>query len=100
MKIDVKGIIAVLVVIGSFALMGVYVYQDRIPDATVAGIVGTSMGLVLGFYFGHANGSVAALASQAAILNQQATQILTRAASRRQSDPPPLIPPVPPVMTG
>ena len=100
MTIDVKGIVAVLVVLGSFALMGEYVIRGQVPDATVAGVVGTSLGLVLGFYFGHVNGSVSALASQASSLNQQATQILTLAQNRRGSDSPAAIPPAPPVALG
>lgn len=98
--LDIKGIVAILVVIGSFGLMGIYVYEGKVPDATVAGIVGTAMGLVLGFYFGHQNGSASALANQASVLNQQATQILTLASQRRQSDPPPAIPPAAPFQVG
>ena len=95
--LDIKGIVAVLVVIGSFALIGGYVFMGKVPDATVAGIVGTSLGLVLGFYFGHQNGSASALATQASVLNQQATQILTLSSQRRQGDPPPPIPPAAPL---
>jgi hypothetical protein len=89
MTFDIKGIVAVLVVIGSFGLIGIYVLEGHVPDATVAGIVGTALGLVLGFYFGHVNGSTQAAANQAAQLSLQATQILTAAQQRRAGDPVP-----------
>jgi hypothetical protein len=87
MTFDVKGIVAVLVVIGSFGLLGVYVLHGQVPDATISGIIGTALGLVLGFYFGHVNGVAQAAANQAAQLSIQASTILQAAQQRRAGDP-------------
>lgn len=74
MTFDLKGIVAVLVVLGSFGLIGIYVLQGRVPDVAILGFCGTSTGMVLGFYFGHLNGSQTALASSAVQLAQQAIE--------------------------
>lgn len=95
MTFDIKGIVAVLVVIASFGLVGIYVERGQVPDATVVGLCGTSLGLVLGFYFGHVNGVAQQAATQAAQLSIQAGQILQLAAQRRASDPLATIPPAP-----
>jgi hypothetical protein len=92
---DVKGVIAILVVIFSFVLVGGSMYVDvgHTPDPSAVAIAGTALGAVLGFYFGHANGAAAALTQNAASLNasaaqlnSQATQILSLAQQRRSSD--------------
>ena len=74
MQLDVKGIVAVLVVVGSFGLIGVYVIHQEVPDVAVIGLCGTALGMVLGFYFGHLNGSQTALANAAVGLAAQALQ--------------------------
>lgn len=82
-RFDVKGAIAILVIIASFGLIGIYVYRGQVPDATVVGLVSLPLGAVLGFYFGHVNGAASALASSALTLSQQA---ITSAAQRRITD--------------
>jgi hypothetical protein len=81
--IDVKGIVAVLVVVGSFGLIGVYVVQGKTPDTAILAVCGTSLGLVLGFYFGHINGAATALANSATEL---AAQAIAAATARRAGD--------------
>lgn len=82
-QVDIKGLIAVLVIIGSFGLIGIYVLRGQVPDATVVGIVSLPLGAVIGFYFGHINGAATALANQTTLL---ANQALTASLARRQGD--------------
>jgi hypothetical protein len=82
-NIDVKGIVAVLVVLGSFGLMGVDVVQGKTPDAVTIGFSSGALMLVLGFYFGHINGAATALASNATAL---AAQAIAAATARRAGD--------------
>jgi membrane protein YqaA with SNARE-associated domain len=60
---DIKGILAILVIIGDFLLIGVYVIRNETPDGVIIAIVSSSIGAILGFYFGHANGSMTALSA-------------------------------------
>src|SRR6267378_2693781 len=83
MTIDVKGIVAVLVVVGSFGLIGIDVVQGKTPDTAVLGVCGTALGLVLGFYFGHINGAATALANSAVELSNQA---IAASLARRAGD--------------
>lgn len=83
MTIDVKGIVAVLVVVGSFGLLGIDVVQGKAPDTAVLGVCGTALGLVLGFYFGHINGAATTLANSAIALSNQA---IVAATTRRAGD--------------
>jgi hypothetical protein len=81
----VKGIIAVLVILAAFVLVGIYVWRGQVPDATVVAILSTPVGAVIGFYFGHVNGAATALANQTTAL---AAQALSAATMRRGTDPP------------
>lgn len=81
---DVKGIIAVLVIIGSFGLIGIYVERSQVPDATIVAFVSLPLGAVIGFYFGHINGAATALANSAISLSSSALQA---ASQRRVGDP-------------
>jgi hypothetical protein len=65
---NAQAVIGVIVVVACFALLSAYVLQERIPDAVIAGLIGTAMGAVLGFFFGHANGTTSALAVAATAL--------------------------------
>lgn len=60
-NVDTKAVIAVLVIIASFIIIGVYAFSNRSPDGYVVAIVSGSISAILGFYFGHANGSMTAL---------------------------------------
>lgn len=101
MKLDVKGIIAILVILGVFAIIGVYVYRGQAPDAVVASLASGALMAVISFYFGHVNGAATALANQAA---QLASQAITASTQRRAGDPPTVQAPVtvvaPPQSTG
>ena len=92
---SVKGIVAILVVLGCFGLIAPYAIRDQAPDALVLAFVTGALMLVLGFYFGHVNGEATAnlAASQ---------QILTLAQQRRVTDPPASGPttPLPPANVG
>ena len=83
MSFDVKGIIAVLVIIGSFGLIGIYVERSQVPDATIVAFVSLPLGAVIGFYFGHINGAATALANNATSL---ASQAIIATAQRRVGD--------------
>lgn len=74
MKVDVKGVIAILVVLGSFGLIAPYVIQLRAPDHDVLLFVSAALMLVLGYFFGHINGTQTALANSAVQLAQQAIE--------------------------
>lgn len=91
MTFDIKGLIAVLVIIGSFGLIGIYVYRGEVPDATIVAFVSLPLGAVIGFYFGHINGAATALAQQTTTL---AAQAIAAASTRRTTDVGPA--PVPP----
>lgn len=80
---DVKGIIAVLVIIGSFGLIGIYVERGQVPDATIVAFVSLPLGAVIGFYFGHINGAATALANSAIDLS---TQAIAASSQRRSGD--------------
>ena len=75
-----KGIVAVLVVLSSFGLVGLYVVRNEVPDVTIVAICATALGTVLGFYFGHVNGEAQATLSSA-------QSILALAQQRRAGDP-------------
>jgi len=74
MKLDAKSVLAFLIVLGVFAILGMYVYQGKAPDAVIASILSGALVGVVGFYFGHQNGTVTALASTATQLASQAMQ--------------------------
>ena len=80
---EVKGAIALLVIIGSFLIMGIYVIRGEIPDATVVAFLSLPLGAVIGFYFGHINGQATALANSAIQLSNQA---ITASNNRRVDD--------------
>lgn len=65
---NAQAVIGTIVVVACFALLTIYVLQERVPDAVIAGLVGTALGGVLGFFFGHANGTTSALANAATAL--------------------------------
>ncbi len=85
MQIDIKGAIALLVIVGSFALIGVYALRNESPDVTVVAMISTPVGAVIGFYFGHINGAATQLATQTTAL---AAQALAASTQRRGGDPP------------
>jgi hypothetical protein len=75
MKLDVKGAIAILVVIGTFVIVGVpYIAYNRSPDHDVLLFASAALMLVLGYFFGHINGTQTALTNNAVQLVQQALE--------------------------
>ena len=89
MTLDIKGVIAILVVVGAFLLVGVpYVWHGSSPDKDVLLFAGGALMLVLGFYFGHLNGSQTALANS--------TVQLATLALRSSTVPAPVSPPTAP----
>jgi hypothetical protein len=62
---DIKSVIALIVLVCGFLLIGIYVIRGQIPDPTVVGLVSLPIGAVIGFYFGHINGAATALAEAA-----------------------------------
>jgi uncharacterized membrane protein YjjB (DUF3815 family) len=84
MKLDAKSLLATLIVLGTFTILGIYVYKGTAPDAVIASILSGALVGVVGFYFGHQNGTVTALASTA-------TSLATQALDKRQ---PPVVLPV------
>ena len=78
MKVDAKAVLAFLIVIGTFSILGIYVYKGTAPDAVIASICSGALVGVVGFYFGHQNGSVTALANTA-------TQLAAQAMEKRQA---------------
>lgn len=79
-EFNVQGVIAVIVIVGSFALVGVYVIRGQQPDAVIIGLVSGAVMAILGFYFGHSNGTTSALATAATTLaNQVTSQTATQA---------------------
>jgi len=83
MKLDAKAFLAILIVIGVFVILGIYVLQQRSPEAVVAAILSGALTGVVAFYFGQHNGTVTALATTA-------TSLATQALDKRQ--PPVLLP--------
>ncbi len=75
MKVDVKGVIAILVVVAAFTIVGIpYVAFARAPDKDMLLFVTGALMLVLGYFFGHINGTQTALTNNAVQLVQQALE--------------------------
>lgn len=87
---DAREVIAVVVTIGSFSLLGGFIFTGgHLDSGTGVGLVAFcsgSLGSVLGFYFGKTNGAQAQLAASTASLADQATAILVAAGQRRSGD--------------
>lgn len=67
-KLNTQGLLAILTMLAAFALLGVYVVRNETPDSTVVGLIALPLGAVVGFYFGHSNGTTSALATAATTL--------------------------------
>lgn len=63
-----QAFLASLVLVGDFATILTYILLNRAVDEYVIAIVSGSFSLVLGFFFGHANGTTSALAVAATAL--------------------------------
>jgi hypothetical protein len=74
-----KGLIAALVVLASFAMLGAYVWQGKAPDAVIVAVISGALNLILGFYFGHMNGTASAMTGTALSLSNQAISALATA---------------------
>jgi hypothetical protein len=66
--ISTQGVLAIITMLGAFVLMGIYVARGQAPDATVVGLIALPLGAVVGFFFGHSNGTTSALAVAATAL--------------------------------
>ena len=86
---DVKSVIALLVIAGTFAILGIYVVEGQTPDATVVGMISLPLGAVIGFYFGHINGAATALATATTTLAAAAQATVEK---RAPIDPLPVAP--------
>jgi len=92
MKLDAKSLLAILIVLGTFGILGIYVYEGKAPDAVIASILSGALVGVVGFYFGHQNGTVTALAATA-------TQLATTAIAQQSQQSSPVVATVPLVAT-
>jgi len=81
---DAKTLIAVLVVTGSFCLLGIYVVQNRTPDQLVGYVIAGALSYVLGFFFGQHNG---VLSGQLQASSQLAQALIAQ--MQQMSAPPP-----------
>ena len=81
---DAKALIAIIVIVGSFSLLGVFVVGGRTPDATTAAILAGSLSGVVNYFFGHLNGSLSG--------QLLATQQLAQAVMLQLPPPPPPTP--------
>lgn len=78
-----------MVIAGAFAIMGIYVVRGQVPDATVVAFLSLPLGAVIGFYFGHINGTATALSNSATSLSVVATNLAAHAlasSSNRRTD--------------
>jgi len=95
-KLDVKGAIAILVVVGSFTIIGVpYIAFNRTPDPVVLIFATGALMLVLGFYFGHINGTQTALTSNAVALTNNIIPLVQQALEKRAATTVPVVATVP-----
>jgi len=82
-----REIIAIIVTLGTFALLGGYIFTgghlDSGTGVALVAFTSGSLGSVLGFYFGKTNGAQTQLANST---TQLATQALTMASQRRTGD--------------
>lgn len=73
------GVVAVMIVIGFFVVLGVLIYQDKNPDMMIGALIGAFTG-IMGFLYGTTTGSAR---KDAAI--QQLTQTAAIVATTAQS---------------
>jgi hypothetical protein len=66
--LSTQGVLAIITLLGAFLIMGIYVWRGESPDATVTGLISLPLGAVIGFFFGHSNGTTSALANAATAL--------------------------------
>jgi hypothetical protein len=69
--LSTQGVLAIITLLGAFLIMGVYVWRGESPDATVTGLISLPLGAVIGFFFGHSNGTTSALANAATALAER-----------------------------
>lgn len=86
---DVKNVIALCVILGTFAILGIYVVRGQVPDATIVGMISLPLGAVIGFYFGHINGAATALASATTQLAATAQAAVEKRSPLSPPDAPP-----------
>jgi membrane protein YqaA with SNARE-associated domain len=60
MKMDSKTLVALVVLIGTFVLLGIYAWRGQTPDAVMVAVVGPLAGGAAGYFFGRVNGATEA----------------------------------------
>lgn len=65
---SIQALLALVVIIGDFGIVVTFIAVNRPPDEYIVALVSGSFSLVLGFFFGHANGTTSALAVAATAL--------------------------------
>jgi hypothetical protein len=81
---DSKGILAILVTLGCFLLLGLYVIRGEQPPDVILLIVSSSLAGVLAYYFGAHNGNITGLANAATQVSAMAAQLANQAIEKRQ----------------
>lgn len=112
-KLDSKALIAALVILGAFALVGIFVIDGRPLDsgsgAALVIFVASPLGTIIGFYFGAHNGNISGMATAtsqlAALTSQLANQALEKRAQAAAAAAPavsigPITPAAPPAAPG
>ena len=70
---DSKTLVAIIVLLGTFVLLGVYVFKGQSPDPVIVGVVAPLAGAAVGYFFGRANGTAEASLMQ--VLNERRATI-------------------------
>jgi membrane protein DedA with SNARE-associated domain len=78
---DSKTLVALVILVGTFILLGFYAYQGKTPDAVMVAVVGPLAGAAAGYFFGRANGAaeanlLAVLADRRANITQVPVQVV------------------------
>ena len=91
MTIQPKDLIAALVLIGCFLLLGVYVIHSQVPPDVILLIIGPAIAGVLAYYFGAHNGNITGLAASASQLSSMTAQLAAQALEKRAPAPPAVV---------
>jgi len=86
---DSKSAIALVVITGCFTLLGIYVWEGRVPDAVIAAIVAGALSGVVNFFFGQHNGT---MSGQLAASTQLAQALIAQLQGPLPSPPAPASP--------
>jgi hypothetical protein len=73
MQLDSKTLVAIIVLLGTFILLGSYAWRGTTPDAVMVAVISPLAGAAVGYFFGRANGT--AEANLLAVLNERRSNI-------------------------